>query len=137
MMIFQTKKDVWLGFLFWIPSLLLIWAFIDSVTNRDWLAIVLLPIVIILLLLIWFRTYYKIEDHLLIIVSGPFKQQIDIHDISSLRYTKGILAAPSLSLERIEINTTKFETVQISPKKQAAFIQALREIQPTIKMKHI
>lgn len=131
---FPVKKDIWIGLIFWISIIGVMWGFISSIINRDWFGILSLPLVIVLLLLFWFRTYYKIIHHTLYIIYGPCEKQISIKNIYSIRPTKSILATPSLALSRLEINTNQYETIQISPKNTASFIQALLEIQPNINM---
>lgn len=131
-MVFQTKRDIWLGGIFGAISVLLIWGIIDSILYIDWVTIILLPPTLLFILLIWFRMYYKIKNKTLIIIYGPFSKKIDINQITTIRHSKSILSAPALSLERLEINTNKFDTILISPKEKELFMETLLSIQPNI-----
>lgn len=131
-MVFPTKRDIWLGGIFGAITVLLIWGIIDSILYIDWVTITLLPPVLLFILLIWFRMYYKIKADTLIIIYGPFSKKIDINQITSIRHSRSILSAPALSLDRLEINTNKFDTVLISPKDKELFMETLLNIQPNI-----
>ena len=131
-MVFPTKRDIWLGGIFGAITVLLIWGIIDSILYIDWATITLLSPVLLFILLIWFRMYYKIKADTLIIIYGPFSKKIDINQITSIRHSRSILSAPALSLDRLEINTNKFDTVLISPKDKELFMETLLNIQPNI-----
>lgn len=131
-MVFPTKRDIWLGGIFGAITVLLIWGIIDSILYIDWVTITLLPPVLLFILLIWFRMYYKIKADTLIIIYGPFSKKIDINQITSIRHSRSILSAPALSLDRLEINTNKYDTVLISPKDKELFMETLLNIQPNI-----
>lgn len=131
-MVFPTKRDIWLGGIFGAITVLLIWGIIDSILYIDWVTITLLPPVLLFILLIWFRMYYKIKADTLIIIYGPFSKKIDVNQITSIRHSRSILSAPALSLDRLEINTNKFDTVLISPKDKELFMETLLNIQPNI-----
>lgn len=79
---------------------------------------------------IWFFTRYTIEGEKLIVKSGFMKQTIDIQKITSLRNTKSIIAAPALSIQRLEINYHPYESTQISPKSRTLFVENLQKINP-------
>lgn len=131
-MVFPTKRDIWLGGIFGAITVLLIWGIIDSILYIDWVTITLLPPVLLFILLIWFRMYYKIKADTLIIIYGPFSKKIDVNQITSIRHSRSILSAPALSLDRLEINTNKYDTVLISPKDKELFMETLLNIQPNI-----
>ncbi|WP_081327836.1 PH domain-containing protein [Lysinibacillus sphaericus] len=75
----------------------------------------------------WFNTRYKIEHDTLQIPYGLIK-------IKSNRNTTNPFVAPSLSVHRIEINYEKYKTIQISPIDRQAFVEALQQKNPYIRL---
>lgn len=122
MLNFQSKKDIWLAVLIWGVIILM---FFMMITEQN---IVVYTVGILnnaLLLWLWFGTNYKIDDEDLIVRSGPFKSTIDIKSIKKLRATKTLLAGPALSIDRIEIQYKRYDSVIVSPKEKNKFIESL------------
>ncbi|WP_433958160.1 PH domain-containing protein [Cytobacillus horneckiae] len=88
-----------------------------------------------ILIWIWFKTEYTINEEKLHIHYGPFKKEINIIEIHSLRETKNPFIDPALSIYKIEMNDQKYETTAISPINKGQFIQSLVEINPNIQFK--
>ncbi|MEC1157858.1 PH domain-containing protein [Cytobacillus horneckiae] len=88
-----------------------------------------------ILIWIWFKTGYTINGEKLHIHYGPFKKEINIIEIHSLRETKNPFIDPALSINKIEIIYQKYETTAISPINKGQFIQSLVEINPNIQFK--
>src|SRR5699024_4369479 len=78
-----------------------------------------------LLLWLWFGTNYKIDDEDLIVRSGPFKSTIDIKSIKKLRATKKLLAGPALSIDRLEIQYKRYDSVSVSRNAESKFSEFL------------
>lgn len=143
-MYFQSRKDLWLSFIFWIIILLLC---IDGIFNIQW-GIFLVPDILntyflrlaflllagIFLLWIWFKTGYLINQSNLTIYFGPIKKKINIHEITSIRTVKDPFIAPALSIDRIEIHYGNYRTIRISPKNKLTFTQQLQKISASIKI---
>lgn len=133
-MIFQSKKDVWIGVIIWASIFLFVWMLYDGWSDRNIIIILLAVGLILFIGSIWFRTRYIIQGEKLIVQSGLIKQSIEIQKITSIRETKSILSAPALSIERLEINYHPYETGQISPRERDLFLEKIREINPDIQL---
>lgn len=128
---FNSKISYWLfaPLLSFLSVLLVMMAI-----NKVWGAVVILIGVVALILSLLFRTYYQIEDGALKIVCGfIIYQRIDISRIRKIEKTKSPLSSPALSLsDRIEVFYNTYDSVIISPERQAEFIQTLKLINATI-----
>ena len=130
---------IWLSALFLIISPIFfpdlgVWMAPDFL-DKQWIKIAILSAIGLFLLWIWFKTGYTIEDGLVTIQVGPFKKKIRIEEIQSIRETKNPFSSPALSVDKLEINYARFETVAISPKNKKAFVRLLLKQNPAIKMK--
>ena len=122
MLNFQSKKDIWLAVLIWGVIILM---FFMMITEQNIVVYIVGILNNALLLWLWFGTNYKIDDEYLIVRSGPFKSTIDIKSIKKLRATKTLLAGPALSIDRIEIQYKRYDSVIVSPKEKNKFIESL------------
>lgn len=78
-------------------------------------------------------TYYQIEDRVLRIKSGfLFNKTITIESIRKITSTKSALSSPATSPARLEIMYNKNDSIIISPKDKAGFINELKKIKPDI-----
>ncbi|KQL54099.1 hypothetical protein AN964_11730 [Heyndrickxia shackletonii] len=134
-MVFPSRKDVWMGIVVWTTIVFFLWVLYRSIfVQLDLLGIIAMVVLIYFLGMIWFNTCYKIENNNLKVSFGPFKKSIDIKEITSIRKTKNIFTAPSLSFNRIEIYYGKYGSIQISPIDLQAFISELRKENPNIQL---
>ena len=122
MLNFQSKKDIWLAVLIWGVIILM---FFMMITEQNIVVYIVGILNNALILWLWFGTNYKIDDEDLIVRSGPFKSTIDIKSIKKLRATKTLLAGPALSIDRIEIQYKRYDSVIVSPKEKNKFIESL------------
>ncbi|MDT0161209.1 MULTISPECIES: PH domain-containing protein [Bacillus] len=144
-MYFPSRKDSWLTILIWLFAFLFIIPPVFSpdfgvwltpeFLDKQWIKIVVLWSVGFCLLWIWFKTGYTIKNDSLQIQSGHYKKEIDISEIRSIRKTNNPFTAPSLSIDRIEVNYGKYNTIQISPKNLDGFISELKMKKPHIQIK--
>lgn len=87
----------------------------------------------LVILVIWlpvFNTYYVVENNTLIIKSLVFRWKININDITQIEPTHNPLSSPALSLDRLKIYYMKngrMTTVMISPKDKEGFLNALHK----------
>lgn len=87
----------------------------------------------LVILVIWlpvFNTYYVVENNTLIIKSLVFRWKININDITQIEPTHNPLSSPALSLDRLKIYYMKdgrMATVMISPKDKEGFLNALHK----------
>lgn len=145
-MYFSSKKDLWMTIIIWLSAFLFIvppvfspdlgvWMTPDFL-NKQWIQIVVLFPIGFFLLWIWFKTGYTIEKRSIKIQYGPFKKDIRIDEIHSIRETKNPFTAPALSMNRIEINYGQYETIQISPKEINLFVDELLKNNSHIQIKN-
>lgn len=132
-MVFKAKKDLFYTIVFSLIFIFLSLSIYDTVSKKEWLASFMLALLFGFLAYLWFGTKYVILDGKLIIRSGPFKQELLIKDITSIRYTKNPFTSAALALERIELNDRHYNTIQISPKHLKHFIEVLFKLNPNIK----
>lgn len=128
-MIYYSKRDWWLGILM-LGTTGYSTAVTMFETGISFLGI-FMAIVFAFVCWIWFGTYYRIVDGVLIARCGPFKFEIEIDKISTIKDTYNPLSSPALSLDRIEM-TGEGVYLIISPKLKAEFIDDLREINSSI-----
>jgi hypothetical protein len=76
---------------------------------------------------------YEITGKELIIRCGlVFKRTVLITAIRRIRHTRNPLSAPAASLDRLELQFNKYDTILISPKEKQSFIGELRAVNPGI-----
>jgi|SRR5690625_432257 len=137
---FPSKKSISLGIIIWGSIVLfgLIYIFgeepfgFQTRTYKSIIGLILYLIVVYLFLWLWFRTGYKITAGYIKIKSGPLKYTVKIDDIRKLKLTKSFLAAPALSMDRIEIHYNKYNTVMVSAENKEDFIKQISTKNPTI-----
>lgn len=91
-------------------------------------------IIISWLIWIWFSTGYFIKNNTLNIQAGPLKQAVDIQEIKNITKEKSVLAAASLTIDRMVIQYGTYGYVRISPKKEYEFIKLLLSKNPQIQI---
>ncbi len=105
----------------------------DNFGIAFWFSFIILLLVDIFVLHLFLNTRYTIEDNLLKIQSGFFKEKpIEISEIKEIKKTNSIISAPAASFDRIEIKYKTFSTMIVSPKNKTEFIKHLMEINPNI-----
>lgn len=132
LMVFKSKIDIWIGAIFFLLPIVMIYA---AISERDVVTIIITVLIIIMLALIFFGTKYVIDGEELIIYGGIYKKKIAINQITSLRSTKNPLSAPAMSLDRVEITyNPHMQLALVSPKDKETFIKKLLEVNPAIKL---
>lgn len=130
---FRSKIDWWLLFIFIVITANIIFKTYQEVhhssigTNFPHLMIYSLVILVIWLPI--FSTYYVVENSTLVIKSLVFRWKINIDDITQIEPTHNPLSSPALSLDRLKISYMKngrIAKVMISPKDKEGFLNTLR-----------
>ncbi|WP_343568227.1 PH domain-containing protein [Acinetobacter sp.] len=130
---FRSKIDWWLLLIFVVITANIIFKIYQEVhhssigTNFSHLMIYSLVILVILLPI--FSTYYVVETNILVIKSLIFRWKINIDDITQIEPTHNPLSSPALSLDRLKISYMKngrIAKVMISPKDKEGFLNTLR-----------
>jgi general stress protein CsbA len=108
----------------------------EAIIDVNWSALILTTAVIAFFFgYLFLSTKYIIREDALEIKCGFLVNQfINIHHIQSVKEVKDIFAAPATSIYRLEIKYSQTESIAISPKNKAAFMQELLKINPTIQM---
>ncbi|WP_042076873.1 PH domain-containing protein [Acinetobacter nosocomialis] len=131
---FRSKIDWWLLLIFVVITANIIFKIYQEVhhssigTNFSHLMIYSLVILVIWLPV--FNTYYVVENNTLIIKSLVFGWKININDITQIEPTHNPLSSPALSLDRLKISYIKngrIAKVMISPKDKEGFLNTLRK----------
>ncbi|BDU25353.1 hypothetical protein FLGSB24_20970 [Flavobacterium sp. GSB-24] len=78
---------------------------------------------------------YSIEGDKLKIKCGYFFNfLIEVKKIKTISETFNIISSPALSFNRLEILYNKYDTLLISPKDKNRFLEAIKRINPEIKI---
>lgn len=130
---FRSKIDWWLLLIFIVVTANIVMKIYE--TNYHYSLASNFPHLVIyslVILVIWlpiFNTYYLVENNTLIIRSLVFRWKININDITRIEPTHNPLSSPALSLDRLKIYYMKdgrVATVMISPKDKEGFLNILR-----------
>jgi hypothetical protein len=130
---FRSKIDWWLLLIFVVITANIILKFYQENYNYSFVSnfphLIIYSLVIFLIWLPIFSTYYLIENNQLIIKSMIFRWKINISDITQIEPTHNPLSSPALSLDRLKIiymKNGRIASVMISPKDKEGFLNALR-----------
>lgn len=137
---FISRKDAIYNFIIWGTVILGLTALVDASFSSSflsvsyWIALILIPIIIVWLIWVWFSAGYLIEKNSLIIKAGPFKQTIDIQEIRKITRVKSILTSGALAIDRLQIQYGKYKSIDISPKEEYELIKLLLSKNPQIQI---
>jgi len=70
-------------------------------------------------------TSYRVDSHSVRVRSGPFRWNIPIGEIQSVRESRSVLSSPALSLNRIEITYGRGRRILLSPADREGFLKAI------------
>lgn len=131
---FRSKIDWWLLLIFIVTTAIIVMKIYEA--NHHYSLASNFPHFIIyslIIFVIWlpiFNTYYVVENGTLIIKSLVFRWKINIDDITQIEPTHNPLSSPALSLDRLKIYYMKngeITSVMISPKDKERFFQAINK----------
>ncbi|WP_279401356.1 PH domain-containing protein [Piscibacillus salipiscarius] len=113
-MYFPSKRDWWLGVIFFGLPLVTIF---EAIRTNSTEGLIFSIILAVALLWLWFTTGYRIDGQTLYIHYGPFKRTVDISSIRKINKTRSPWSAPALSIDRLAISYAHdFRVAIISPK---------------------
>lgn len=110
--------------------------FVSMVSGgATWVGIAtLLPLVAFIVHML-FNTHYTIQGETVHIQCGFFRYpSVNIKTIRKISETNSLLAAPAVSMDRLEISYNRFDSIVISPKDKQGFIEELKRINPDIEV---
>lgn len=137
---FRSRVDAIVAVLLTTPILVLGYLCISG--RRDGvetptLVVVAMATVIALLAWIMLDTSYEVTEHHLLIRSGPQRSRIPLVNIRRVRRSYTLIAAPALSLRRLEIDHGTGGLAVISPAREAEFLAVLRERVPSVDLTNL
>ena len=135
-MVFRSKVDGWLVWVVRLPMLAgLVLVALSAIRQPNGLTITILAgFVVVYAVVEWIlgSTYYTVDQDFLRIRSGPYRTRLLISDIRSITRSSNPLAAPALSLDRLEIRDGNGRSVLVSPHEDELFVESLRSINNSI-----
>jgi len=141
---FRSKIDWWMHLTFLLCVVINIWVLIHFIASGGVIMLIMVliftPLNALVIIPIWFNTYYVISEDGLVIKCGLRKGlTIPYESIISAAGTKDPLASAALSLDRIELiyrhKTNKFsDTILISPIDRQEFYRQLGSKSEDIKI---
>lgn len=130
---FRSKIDWWLLLIFVVITANIVMKIYEENYHYSLASnfphLVIYSLVILVIWLPIFNTYYLVENNTLTIRSLVFRWKININDITRIEPTHNPLSSPALSLDRLKIYYMKDDrvaTVMISPKDKEGFLNMLR-----------
>jgi membrane protein YdbS with pleckstrin-like domain len=102
----------------------------------SWIGIaILLPVILFIVHMFMTTTYTIDSDELTIKCGFIINKTIDIKTIKKVTETNNPISSPATSLDRLEINYGKFDSIIISPKHKTEFINDIKRLNPNIEVK--
>ncbi|MEO8681793.1 MAG: PH domain-containing protein [Vicinamibacterales bacterium] len=114
-----------------VPLLLLVRA-IATGRPSGLSAALLLFLFVALSSLLWVS--YTVSDAEIVVRQSVFRFTMPLDRVRALRATREFLAAPALSLDRIEIRTDRGMWLFVSPADRWGFVQAVQQRAPAIEL---
>jgi len=131
---FRSKIDWWLLLIFIVITANIVIKIYEAnhlySLASNFPHLIIYSLVIFIIWLPIFNTYYVVENNTLVIKSLVFRWKIKLNDITQIEPTHNPLSSPALSLDRLKIyymKNEKIATVMISPKNKEAFLQAINK----------
>ncbi len=124
---FKSKVDTWFYLaIVSIPLMIMLPVMFTSSPEDDLVGLGITFVSLALPVWLLFTTDYTVTGASLFIRSGPFRWQLSLDEISGVKPSKSVLSAPALSLDRLQIEYGRNQSILVSPKNQHEFISALR-----------
>ncbi len=77
---------------------------------------------------------YSVTEDAIVVRRGVLRSTMPLARVRQLRATREALAAPALSLDRIEIRTDRGMWLFVSPADQAGFVRAIQQRVPSVEL---
>lgn len=138
---YRSKRDGWLSIILIGTIVILLLALVPllktALSGRlaSLPGIALLLASLVLAASVLTNTRYAVQGDILRIQSGPFRWTVGIKDIVRVTETDDPSSAPALSLDRLSIQYQQGGSIReilVSPRERAAFVAALRAVNPDI-----
>lgn len=124
--VYKSKIDKWL---FGVLLVVLIVPTVLILQEKEWFAGAVMLATLLFVLYMFNTTFYCINSDLLAVKSGFLvNKKIDIQQITKVKSSRSLLSSPALSLDRLELQYGKYDSVLISPKDKEGFVTDLLAI---------
>ncbi|MCX6013279.1 MAG: PH domain-containing protein [Chloroflexi bacterium] len=100
---YPSGKSLGFGILLWGVILILIISTTIVPEQYRWMVLLGTILCSLLLLWIWFGTFYKFKDKYLLVRMGPFFERIPYNKITSARKFRSMASSMALSSDMIEL----------------------------------
>ncbi len=127
---FKSKIDRWL-FLVLVLAIVIDFVVIAAVLLQPGdpltatITIIASSLVVALIISIMIGTHYTVTRDLLVIRSGPFRFNVPLHQIESVRESRSPLSSPAMSMDRLLVRYGKRRRIMVSPDDKAGFLKAI------------
>lgn len=128
---FESKKDSFYTWTFWIVNFALLGTFFyallfdDSLSSKI-IGCLLTSSIILVSLVFWFNTYYVLTHDNLFIKYGFITKKVPLNTIRSINRSNTMVAGPAFATNKIEITYNNgSDHIFISPKDESVFIDQL------------
>lgn len=136
-MYFKSEKSLGVGIFYFLLPLggITIFTVLSFILLHEVRNFLIYPLCLILLADIlftwmWFDTGYTITDQQIKIKCSPFRMNIDLKSIKTIKHIRSYDKQPSLSFDRLQISGGTC----ISPKDKDKFIEMIKEKCPNVKI---
>lgn len=132
---FHAKKDMTFRILIWVSVFLFlglsVGLFIPIYHEAGLAASItfsfIFGIFAILILWLWYRTFYVVTNEHLMIHIGPFKRRVELNSITRIEKTNAPLASIALSKERYNLYYNAYDYTIIAPENIEKFVEVVNE----------
>lgn len=128
---YKIKTDLWVKFILWGCILMFVPVFFFVEPDELWI-LVLSTLIMAVIILPLFRSYYELGEEEIIIHMYGFKKRIKYSNIKAIRKCENWYSSAAMSRERVEIrqhNKSKLTgTLYISPERREEFFIDLKHL---------
>lgn len=134
---FETRVDGWLWAVFALPVVIGVW--LGILVGSWWIALLGLVFGLLIACTV-LRINYTIDGNRLMVTDSFTVRTYPIDNIQSVQKTFGFLASPAGSTRRVAIKFKRIKRpmtampLEVSPRDRDAFIAALLQVNPSIKI---
>ncbi|GGG54979.1 PH domain-containing protein [Paenibacillus radicis (ex Gao et al. 2016)] len=136
---FVPRRDLWLSIVIWASAILLLASgvtplFVTGAGIIGGSIIFLVSFALSFLLLwVWYKIYYVLDDSGLFIRNAPFSRKIPYENIVNVKPVKSWLSSAATSSRRLEVYYGNYDSIHISPLEEERFLNELLRRCPQLK----
>ena len=127
---FKSKKDSWIVGITYFASIICLYGVfhvLSESTSTESLFIAIFLLLVGFIFPIWLLVSlrYKVDQKSLKVTCGPFRWNIPLDEIKSVKPSRLTASAPALSLDRLLITYGNGNVILVSPTDKSGFISAI------------